>query len=573
MANEDIVFKASIDEGGKGAQSLTTLKKEFKDLQAELSKTEVGTKQYLAALQKLGKVKDEIGDLRQTINALNPEGKVQAFTNVAGKLAGGFQAATGAAALFGTKSEELEKTLLKVQAATAFAEGIRSISGLGDAFNVMSTVIKTQVITALSTLRGALIATGIGAAAVALGILISKAIEYNEALDEEYDKQKKLNEELKKTTDEYLKQAAASEELRNRREGGINALQRELKILEAQGAAADVIAKKKQDILDKEIFNLKVRRSTIEGNAVEEAKLTELILDKEAEKQAVILGYEKKKRDEYAETARKRKEAAEKGARDAAAAEAYWNEVTAQNDADIAASQAQAEKDKTIAKAKALEDEAAGEAYWQQVTAENDETIRQSKKQKQKDDADGEIGDWQRRAEIAKQGLSSMQNISDTFFNIRMANLKKGSAEEERVAKKQFQINKSIQISLAVITGLQGILSAATAKSILPEPFRTIQNIANAVGAATLMASTVSKIASTQYQSGSSGGSAPSLQAPQSSAPQIQTSAPQIQPSTRLNEQGQNLSQPQTIRAYVVETDGTAAQNRVKRLENQASFG
>ena len=53
-------------------------------------------------------------DLRDTISALNPEGKVAAFSNAAGKIAGGFQAAAGAAALFGVQSEELEKTLLRV---------------------------------------------------------------------------------------------------------------------------------------------------------------------------------------------------------------------------------------------------------------------------------------------------------------------------------------------------------------------------------------------------------------------------------------------------------------------------
>jgi hypothetical protein len=175
---EEIGFQVKVS----GADSLSSLKKEFKDLQAELEKTEVGTEQYTKTLAKLGRVKDDIGDLKDTINALNPEGKVAAFQNVAGKLAGGFQAATGAAALFGVKSEELEATLLRVQAATAFAEGITSLAGLSDAFNVVGTVIKTQVITALSTLKGALIATGIGAAVVALGALVYAANEYNDTL-------------------------------------------------------------------------------------------------------------------------------------------------------------------------------------------------------------------------------------------------------------------------------------------------------------------------------------------------------------------------------------------------------
>ena len=126
MAKEEIALSVSVDTGN-GAKSLKSLKQEFKDAQKELDGLTVGTKEYVQQLAKLGKIRDEIGDLNQEINAFNPEGKVKAFGNVIGGLASGFQAAQGAAALFGGESKALEKTLLKVQAATAFAEGIKEI--------------------------------------------------------------------------------------------------------------------------------------------------------------------------------------------------------------------------------------------------------------------------------------------------------------------------------------------------------------------------------------------------------------------------------------------------------------
>lgn len=77
---EDVVFKVSVQ-----GKNLGELKKEFADINKELSNARVGTEEYQKTLEKLGNVKDEIGDLRNTINALNPEGKVAAFQNVAGK--------------------------------------------------------------------------------------------------------------------------------------------------------------------------------------------------------------------------------------------------------------------------------------------------------------------------------------------------------------------------------------------------------------------------------------------------------------------------------------------------------
>lgn len=158
MAKEEIAFSVSVD-AGDGAKSLKSLKQEFKDTQKELDGLTVGTKEYVQTLSKLGGIRDEIGDLNDEINAFNPEGKVKAFGNVIGGLASGFQAAQGAAALFGGESKALEKTLLKVQAATAFAEGIKGIMGMGDAFKVLGNILKANPIMLIAT-----IVIGIGAA-------------------------------------------------------------------------------------------------------------------------------------------------------------------------------------------------------------------------------------------------------------------------------------------------------------------------------------------------------------------------------------------------------------------------
>ena len=119
--------QANINVGvniGEGAKSLRTLKQEFKDLQKDLDNVAAGTDAYKQKLQQLANVKDEIDDLNDAIKSSTGAGKFEAFAKVGSAIAGGFAAAQGAMALFGTESEDVEKALLKVQGAMAIAQGV-----------------------------------------------------------------------------------------------------------------------------------------------------------------------------------------------------------------------------------------------------------------------------------------------------------------------------------------------------------------------------------------------------------------------------------------------------------------
>jgi phage shock protein A len=167
MAKETVEVTAKV--GVNGAKSLADLKREFKDLQKELSGLDQNSEKYRVTLKKLGAVKDEIGDLRSEIEGFaGADKKVAAFSNVIGGVASGFQAAQGAAALFGSESEDLQKTLVRVQAAMAFAEGIKGIAAMGDSFMVLGNIIKANPIMLIAT-----ILIAIGAALFALKDKIS----------------------------------------------------------------------------------------------------------------------------------------------------------------------------------------------------------------------------------------------------------------------------------------------------------------------------------------------------------------------------------------------------------------
>jgi hypothetical protein len=161
--------------------------------------------QALEAAQKVANLKDEIGDFKARVDSLNPDAKFRAFSSALQGVAGGFAGVQGAIGLFGTESAELEKQLLKVQSALALSEGINSILESKDAFMNLGSVIKTRVVTAFSTLRGAIIATGIGAFAVLLGTVVAYWDEISDAITgatketKAYgDAQKETNKEIEK---------------------------------------------------------------------------------------------------------------------------------------------------------------------------------------------------------------------------------------------------------------------------------------------------------------------------------------------------------------------------------------
>ena len=143
--NENILIGVKI-ETGEAAKSLKQLKAEYKDQQKALEGLTVGTAEYVNQLKKLGATKDDIGDLNTTIKSFNPEGKVQAFGSVISGVASGFQAATSAAALFGVESKGVQEALLKVQAASGLAEGVKGVVAMGDSFKLLAANLQTTAI-------------------------------------------------------------------------------------------------------------------------------------------------------------------------------------------------------------------------------------------------------------------------------------------------------------------------------------------------------------------------------------------------------------------------------------------
>jgi hypothetical protein len=150
----------------------------------------------LAAQKKVAELSDKMDDFNDRVKALNPDkfAKVQTVVN---GVASGFAAAQGAMALFGNESEDLQKTLVKVQGAMALAQGLEGLGKVQQQFTTLAKDTLQGVIKAFSTLKGAIVATGIGALAVGLGLLITYWDDIQEALGGVSKEQNKVNNAMR----------------------------------------------------------------------------------------------------------------------------------------------------------------------------------------------------------------------------------------------------------------------------------------------------------------------------------------------------------------------------------------
>jgi len=149
-------IKRSTDEVAEGFK---TLKQQLKDatieaqqMQALFNKGLINEEALIASQKRVAALKEEIGDFEKRVDALNPEAKFKAFTQAAGSLAGGIQAATGLMAIFDDESDATTKLLVKLQAAANFANGLNQLAELGDAYkNIRAVLGLTTAATTVQT--------------------------------------------------------------------------------------------------------------------------------------------------------------------------------------------------------------------------------------------------------------------------------------------------------------------------------------------------------------------------------------------------------------------------------------
>lgn len=157
--------------------------------------------------------------------------------------------------------------------------------------------------------------------------------------------------------------------------------------------------------------------------------------------------------------------------------------------------------------------------------------------------------------EAASQSLTALDDLNSFLTDKAVADAGTNEAAAEAARKKGFERSKKLQISMAVIQGVQGVMAAFTAGSSMG-PAGVVMGPLMAALAGVTAGINIAKIKATQY--GSSGGGSPSI--PQSVPNPANFNIVGDSGTNQIAETlGQQNSQP--IKTYVVSGEVTTAQS------------
>jgi hypothetical protein len=176
----------------------------------------------------------------------------------------------------------------------------------------------------------------------------------------------------------------------------------------------------------------------------------------------------------------------------------------------------------------------------------------------------------------AKQGLSAIEGITSLVQANKLKGVEKGSKEEEKIMKKQFKINKAMQLAGAVIDAGKAITASLASAPIAIGPVPNPAGIASLAFATITSATNIAKIAATQFTSSS----APSADTPgniggggESTTAVAPAAGPQLFGQANTGSQvnaGGGTPNNITVTAIVSETEITASQNNISNIQQNS---
>jgi|LakMenEpi03Aug12_release.lakeMendotaPanAssembly.Ray.scaffolds.fasta_scaffold60394_3 hypothetical protein len=597
--NLDLNINVNTDQAGK---SIGSLKSQLREAQADVVKLSdkfgATSKEAIEAAKRAAELRDRIGDARALTEAFNPDAKFKALTASLSGVAGGFAAVQGAMALFGSESEDLQKTLVKVQSAMALSQGLQAVGESIDSFKQLGAVIRTQVVSAFSTLRGAIIATGVGALAVGLGLLIANFEKVKETLTNLFPGLIEFGNQIKNIVQGITdfvgitsEAARVQDNFKLSIETSNKAIDNQIKILEAQGGKEDEIYKKKRERI---LNQIKLVKDTTDEERQKRADLnTELqVLDlneanriKKANETAA-----KERKDASDKREAEEKARIEKAQADARAYEQFDTELqqrlmqldeeraekkraldfqNIQNlitdidyendllDIDFEADQQRlANKEAYIAEQKAIE-------LSNLELSEKERLEIIAKYAKQEQDIDKDIT----ASKKAEQEAKTAMELQYLGFAEQAGNLLGQIAGKNKsVAIAGLLIEKGAAIA-KIITQMNTV--PAILPPGIPNPAFIPSRIGGALSIASVIAASVNGIQ--QINQAGNGGTGTS------SVPAISTQAPMIPQlpvaqTTNISRESINDLGNQAVRAYVIETDITGNQQRMAAIRQRARF-
>ena len=619
MAEKKVIeLEVKSDSLGSLKSQLRAAQNEVNELAAKFGAT---SQEAIGAAKRAAELKDAIADAKALTDSFNPDGKFNALSASIGGALNGFQAFEGALGLVGVESEDLQKTLLKVQSAMALSQGVQGLMEAKDSFKQLGAVAAD----ALKGIRTGIAATGIGLLVIAVGTLVAYWDDIKSAISGVSAEQEALNAKSQKDVDLQNKKLESLDAQDNvlKLQGLTEKQILQLKIKQTDEAikAYEISIKNQEQTLKAQIEAEKRNKEILKGilqfilapinlllKTVDEIgaflgkdwNLQDQVMDwtaslifdpKEVEKEGMKAIAESKKAlaelknqqagfkleiqaiDKAAEDARKQaqKEADAKRI----AAEKEKNEKLKELAKEKAKfdleqieldeiRQEQAYQRKLDAAAKAAEIEKAQEDKYkaEKLAAEEADEKRQEDAYKRRLEGEEKLQELKYAAVL--QGLTLISDLSEVFA-------KKG----EKQAKRAFEIQKAASIAAAVITTYQSAVSAYQSQFLpLPDPTSPIRGAIAAGIAVAAGLGNVAKIASQKFEGsgsisasatpsgGGGGGAGGGVVAPNFN---LVGNAQATNPLAGLGEG--------IIQAYVVSGDVTTAQSLDRNRVNNATFG
>lgn len=302
--NEVVGIDVNVN-GAKAAEQIGSIRAQIKAATVSVIEAQQKfgdySKEALEAAKRLANLKDRIAEANETANLFDPGKKFQALSGSIQAVAGAFSAAQGAIGLLGVESAEVEKAILRVQSAMALSQGLSAIADSAKDFERLGAIIKTNVISSLTslraaavssfatmrasavaaftTIRGALIATGVGAFAVALGLIVANFDAIKAAvirLVPSLGNVGKLFGEMVTQVTDFVgitsEADRALEKFNKTSERKKESLQNEIKIRQAAGASVKELAELEKRVINEDLEQLRRKSKTKDGLTTEEQK-------------------------------------------------------------------------------------------------------------------------------------------------------------------------------------------------------------------------------------------------------------------------------------------------------------
>ena len=561
-----------------------------------------GTEEFDLLAQEAGRLKKTLQQVDMEVDGLS----MTTANKLGGALGGvtaGFELVQGAMGAMGVESEKVQEALLKVQSAMAIAQGVQGLKESIPVFKAIGAAGKA----AFTGIRGAILATGIGALIVGVGLLISNWDKVTSVTKKAWDASKQmvgdfstkypktfkavktylewaflpitlaykgammLYDALSGTTEASRKAAAIAEQNhknhikqlddeKKARDENLKGLDRKIALLEAEGKSTIKLREEKIKLQKQEAeANLafaEYMKGRMKGNEIFEQSFTDMVSaakdslnnieveEKKLTKEKQDLN--KQQTEDYKSKLQEQKDAlAEKNQQELDAYNRQQEDLKGMQDAEDAWKLEQENK--------AIADQEAKDA---KIREDEEELSAWKIKNWEREAAELERIENLKKERAERNKQFAIDNAEETFtFISDLATIFESKSEASQ--RKAFKIRKAASIAQATVETYKAAQSAYASQIVAGDPTSPIRG---AIAAAFAVASGLAKvkaISATQFEGGSAsasggGSGAPSL--PQSNPAQFNIVG--NSGTNQLNGLGGGVTQ-----AYVVSGDVTTAQS------------